>query len=83
MHAGAIARSRAFFGQGTVPILLDDVACVGTESRLIDCRYTAIDNCVHAEDAGVTCQAATTNSASMIPALPSVCNVQLCHFLLP
>jgi hypothetical protein len=63
--AGAIARSRAFFGQGTVPILLDDVACVGTESTLLSCRYTAIDNCVHAEDAGVTCQAATLISSEL------------------
>ena len=52
---GAIARSRAYFGQGTVPILLDDLRCTNTESRLIDCPYTAIDNCVHSEDAGVTC----------------------------
>ena len=53
--SGAIARSRAYFGQGTVPILLDDLRCTNTESRLIDCPYTAIDNCVHSEDAGVTC----------------------------
>ena len=52
---GAIARSRAYFGQGTVPILLDDLRCTNTESRLIDCPYTAIDNCGHSEDAGVTC----------------------------
>ena len=54
--SGAIARITAFFGQGTDPILLDDVACTGTESQLINCAYTAIDNCGHAEDAGVTCQ---------------------------
>ena len=52
----ATARSRAFFGQGTDPIVLDDVRCIGTESRLIDCPYTATHNCVHFEDAGVTCQ---------------------------
>ena len=51
----AIAYSRAFYGQGTVPILLDDVRCTNTESRLIDCPYTAIDNCVHSEDAAVSC----------------------------
>ena len=53
--ADAIAYSRAFYGQGTVPILLDDVRCTNTESRLIDCPYTAIDNCVHSEDAAVSC----------------------------
>ena len=59
---GAIAYSRAFFGQGTDPILLDDVACIGTESRLLDCTYNSIDNCAHSEDAGVTCQPRTINS---------------------
>ena len=60
--AGAIAHTNAFFGQGTDPILLDDVACVGTESTLLSCRYSPIDNCVHAEDAGVTCRPAIVNS---------------------
>ena len=64
--AGAIARTNAFFGQGTVPILLDNVACVGTESRLLSCTYSSTHNCVHAEDAGVTCLAATHNSVLMI-----------------
>ena len=51
----AIARGSAFYGQGTTPILLDDVACVGNESRLVDCRYTANHNCGHSEDVGVLC----------------------------
>ena len=54
---GAIARSRAFFGQGSGDILLDNVGCTGNETRLIDCTNNGIGvhNCVHAEDAGVTC----------------------------
>ena len=55
VFSDAVAYSNAFYGQGTVPILLDDVRCTGTESRLIDCPYTAIDNCVHSEDAAVSC----------------------------
>ena len=36
---------------------MDDVACRGTESRLVDCTYsTHTADCGHSEDAGVTCQ---------------------------
>ena len=53
---GAVARTRAYFGQGTAPILLDDVACSGTESRLINYRYdSSTSDCNHSEDAGATC----------------------------
>ena len=51
-----MAISSALFGQGSGPIHLDDVACSGSERRLIDCLYTHIDNCVHSKDAGVRCQ---------------------------
>ena len=52
-----VALSRANFGQGSGPIYMDDVACSGTESRLIDCVYdrnTTEDT--HTKDAGVHCQ---------------------------
>ena len=52
----AQALSSAFFGQGTGAIVLDDVACSGTETRLTDCTFNPNHNCQHSEDAGVRCQ---------------------------
>ena len=54
---GAQALGSAFFGEGTGPILLDAVRCVGTEDRLADCPQSGLGNyfCAHSEDAGVRC----------------------------
>ena len=54
----AIAYSRAFYGQGTGSIWLDNVQCTGTESRLFDCPANTVGshNCAHFEDAGASCQ---------------------------
>ena len=70
--AGAIARSQAFFGQGSGTILLDNVGCTGTETRLIDCPSNGIGihNCAHSEDAGVTCQIVTTPPRRFILYIP-------------
>jgi len=56
--SGATALLFAFFGQGTGSIWLDNVHCVGTETRLISCPHNAIGshNCAHSEDASVRCQ---------------------------
>ncbi|XP_019858294.1 PREDICTED: deleted in malignant brain tumors 1 protein-like [Amphimedon queenslandica] len=53
------ARSSAYFGQGNGSILLDDVACDGTEQFLANCTHTSNHNCGHYEDAGVTCSGST------------------------
>ena len=56
----AVATTHAsFFGQGTGPINLVNVNCVGTESRLIDCPRGSQTLCSHSEDAGVRCSAQT------------------------
>ena len=53
---GAIAHSYANFGQGSGPIQIDDVNCLGNESNLLNCTYDANNHhCGHSEDAGVTC----------------------------
>ena len=54
----AVAYSRAFYGQGTGSIWLDNVQCTGTESRLFDCPANSVGshNCGHSEDASASCQ---------------------------
>ncbi|XP_071503572.1 scavenger receptor cysteine-rich domain-containing protein DMBT1-like [Diadema antillarum] len=47
----------AEYGPGSGPILLDDVYCTGTESKLADCHHRGYGehNCDHSDDAGVEC----------------------------
>ena len=44
-----------------IPILLDNVGCTGTESRLTSCTYSShTRDCNHGDDAGVTCSSVTS-----------------------
>ena len=56
----AVARTNAFYGQGSGPINIDDPGCIGSERRLIDCPFSPIHNCAHSEDAGVDCNLMST-----------------------
>ena len=42
---------------GSGQIVLDDVRCIGNESRLVNCPHNGLGNhnCGHSEDAGVSC----------------------------
>ena len=50
-----------YFGQGSGPIWLDDLHCIGSESSLLNCTHDGIevheDNCGHDNAAGVECSA--------------------------
>ncbi|XP_054891587.1 uncharacterized protein LOC129363494 [Poeciliopsis prolifica] len=49
----------AYFGKGADKILLDDVACTGSETHLTRCSHRGhwVQNCSHSQDAGVICSA--------------------------
>ena len=54
---GSSSYRSANFGQGTGPIWLSNVSCIGTEFSLTDCGHLGMTagNCTHSNDAGVYC----------------------------
>ncbi|XP_063271464.1 neurotrypsin [Prinia subflava] len=56
---GGVAKawSQAYFGEGSGPVLLDEVRCTGNELSIEQCPKSSWreHNCGHREDAGVSC----------------------------
>ena len=56
-YSRGTAYGGAVYGEGTGPIWLDNLACSGYESSLLNCDQQGIGqhNCGHGEDASVAC----------------------------
>ncbi len=56
-YSGGTAYGNALYGSGSGEILLDEVACDGTEINIADCNHDGwrSHDCNHGEDAGVAC----------------------------
>ncbi|XP_029416570.1 deleted in malignant brain tumors 1 protein [Nannospalax galili] len=63
--AALAAPRSSLFGDGSGPIFLDDVRCLGTETNLGHCHHLglSVHNCGHHEDAGAICSAVKDASA--------------------
>lgn len=56
-YASGLAVRSIDYGEGEGVIWLDNVECIGTESRLEDCPAAkwGVSDCSHGEDAGAVC----------------------------
>ena len=70
-YVDGVARSLAYFGVGTGVIVLDNVACTGSEMTLLECTAATSHNCGHHEDAGVTCGNSSLTELAMHHYAPS------------
>ena len=68
----------AHFGTGSGSILMDDVACTGTETRLSSCSHSSSNNCDHNEDASVRCRCANGQVSLVGGTGPHEGRVQVC-----
>lgn len=59
--ADPTTRTYGYYGRVTSGIYLDNLGCLGSESRLIDCYHSPIGvhNCYHGEDVRMRCRRKT------------------------
>ena len=64
---GATTLTGSSVVDGTGQIVLDNLRCRNTESRLVDCPHNGlgVHNCVHSDDAGVRCLPPLSECASI------------------
>eukprot|EP00057_Strongylocentrotus_purpuratus_P003810 XP_003727417.1 PREDICTED: neurotrypsin [Strongylocentrotus purpuratus] len=76
-----VAQSGGTYGGGSGPIFLDEVSCLGYESRLEYCSHDGWGNedCSHGEDAGVHCygNSAPPTTSSRVVGIMSFVGVSL------
>ncbi|KAG7225861.1 hypothetical protein INR49_014384 [Caranx melampygus] len=69
-QSGGVAKAwgQAHFGKGSGRVWLDEVRCTGNELTLEQCPKSAWGehNCLHAEDAGVSCKPLTDGSVRLV-----------------
>ena len=56
-YSSVWAYGSARYGQGTGPIWLSRLSCIGNESSLFECDQLSVaaKNCTHSDDASVSC----------------------------
>ena len=66
---GATALTGSSVVDGTGQIVLDDIRCTNTETRLVDCPHSevGVHNCVHSDDVGVRCLPSLTSKIIYLP----------------
>ena len=55
-YSDGTVRNATLYGQGSGPILMDDIECTGQESHLHRCPHNTTPNCDHSEDVGIECE---------------------------